>query len=720
MRRAPLIAWLPSAVTGDLMTGEEGLDILWVLFCAVLVMLMQAGFLCLETGFTRSKNSINVAIKNLSDFGISTLIFAAFGFSLLFGPSQFGWIGNFHSIETSDPNTANLAFFLFQVMFCATATTIVSGAVAERMRFGGYLITAAVISGLIYPVFGHWAWNGIDTGVSQGWLGRLGFVDFAGSTVVHSMAGWSALALVSILGAREDRFDTDGTLRSLQGHNLPFAMLGALFLWVGWLGFNGGSTQALDSRVPGIIINTLLSGSAGLAVALLLGWLRTGRSDVELVINGSLAGFVSITASCNAVSPLAAIAIGGIGAVVMAIATEILVRAKLDDVVGAIPVHAAAGVWGTLAVALFGDLETLDTGLDRLAQFAVQLLGALVCFIWSFGLIYAIFRGINRVFPIRVSAEAERMGLNVAEHGATTELYDLMVGMERQASTGDLSLRVAVEPFTEVGQIATHYNEVMHSLQNAVTKADRIKNEFISTVSHELRTPLTSIHASLDLVAEGAVGPIPQESLELVEIARTNSDRLIRLINELLDVQQIESGSTTYNIRTLEIRTFVEQVIAENRDYADRLAVAISLRNDAVRGRVEADPDRLIQVLTNLLSNAAKFSPPGSSIQVSIDRRDRWIRVTVSDPGPGIPDAFRGRVFEKFAQADASDSRRKSGTGLGLSISKAIIERLGGRIDFETTLGKGSRFFFELPELRTPRDAAVSTRRNDPPKGDSP
>jgi Amt family ammonium transporter len=700
------------------MTGEERIDIFWVLFSAVLVMLMQAGFLCLETGFTRSKNSINVAIKNLSDFGISTVIFAAFGFSLLFGPTQLGWIGSFHTFETGNPSAAKLAFFLFQVMFCATATTIVSGAVAERMRFGAYLIAAAVISALVYPVFGHWVWNGLDTGVSQGWLGRLGFVDFAGSTVVHSVAGWSALAIVSILGAREDRFDADGTPRSLQGHNLPFAMLGALFLWIGWLGFNGGSTQALDSRVPGIVINTLLSGAAGLGTALIFGWLRTGRSDVEVVINGSLAGFVSITASCNAVSPLAAIAIGSIGGAVMIAATDVLVRARLDDVVGAFPVHAAAGVWGTLAVAIFGDLGTLDTGLDRPTQFAVQLLGILVCFAWTFGLVYMIFRGINRVYPIRVSAEAERMGLNVAEHGATTELYDLLAGMERQASTGDLSLRVAEAPFTEVGQIASRYNEVMHSLQNAVAKADRIKNEFISTVSHELRTPLTSIHASLDLVANGAVGPIPQESLNLVEIARTNSDRLVRLINELLDIQKIESGSTTYHIRSLEIRLLVEQAIAANRDYADQLSIAIALRDDAVRARVEADPDRLIQVLTNLLSNAAKFSPPESLIQVSIDRREAWIRVTVSDLGPGIPDAFRGRVFEKFAQADASDSRPKSGTGLGLSISKAIIEKLGGRIDFETTLGKGSEFFFELPELRTPPDAAASSAREDLPQGD--
>jgi len=798
------------------MTQGGMLDIAWVLIAAALVLLMQAGFLCLEAGSTRSKNSINVAIKNMSDFAIASLLFALFGFSLMFGATRAGWIGPFEFFGIrADPSGTEYAFFVFQMMFCGTATTIVSGAVAERMRFGAYLLVAGVLSGLIYTVFGHWAWNGADMGQADGWLRGLGFVDFAGSTVVHSVAGWSALAVVLILGPREGRFSADGSAQRIQGHDLPFAMLGAVLLWVGWLGFNGGSTFAMNDQVPAILAKTVLAGASGLAAALAAGWIRTGRADVMTVLNGSLAGLVAITAGCHAVSPLAAIVIGAVGGLVMDLACRALERMRIDDVVSAIPVHAVAGVWGTLAVALFGSPEILGTGLGRGAQLGVQLLGVGVCFVWTFGLVYLIFRGVNLVYPLRVSPEQERVGLNVAEHGATTELLDLLVGMQAQARTGDLSLRVPVEPFTEVGQIASRYNQVMESLQRAVARAeaivrdirdgiitftqsgkllsfnpgaerifgyglaevldtpvsrlfkhgdeprddpaltisrlqqtaakgsaplelegvrkdgsrvpieltlssgksgsrtvytglvrdisereemDRMKNEFISTVSHELRTPLTSINASIGLLSDGVMGELPPETREMLAIARSNSDRLLRLINDILDIEKIESGQVEYELQVLEVRPLVEQALASARATADPLSVSFSVHDSAPGARIRTDGDRLLQVLTNLLSNATKFSPRGGVVGVTIARRDGSIRMSVSDEGPGIPESFRQRVFQKFAQADASDRRQKGGTGLGLSICKAILEQLGGQIDFETESGKGTTLFFDLPE----------------------
>lgn len=797
---------------------SENLDIAWVLIASVLVLVMQAGFLCLEAGLTRSKNSINVAIKNLSDFAIAALLFAMFGFSVMFGASRAGWVGPVEILGVRDAlEGRELAFFVFEVMFCGTATTIVSGAVAERIRFGGYLVVAAIVSGLVYTVFGHWAWNGMDGGPSEGWLRALGFVDFAGSSVVHGVAGWSALALVVILGPREGRFPVDGQPRRIQGHDLPFAMLGAILLWIGWLGFNGGSTLAMDARVPGILANTVLAGSAGLLAGLASGWLRTGRSDVMTVLNGSLAGLVAITAGCHAVTPASAIAIGAVGGLVADAASVALERARIDDVVGAIPVHGAAGVWGTLAVAIFGDLERIGTGLDRGGQFGVQLLGAGVCFVWTFGLVYLLFRAIDRLLPLRVTRRAEQLGLNVTEHGATTELLDLLMAMDRQAQAGDLSLRVPVEPFTEVGQIASRYNHVMGSLEEAVARAaaivrdirdgiitftgegrllsfnpgaerifgygvaeavgrplsllfsgadsapplavqfqqtaergaplalegrrrdgarvpveltlsagksgggtlytglirdisereamDQMKNEFISTVSHELRTPLTSISASLGLMADGVSGELPAESRELVRIARDNSDRLIRLITDILDIEKIESGELEYALRVLEMGPLLAQSIEANRGYADQFSVQLDLEDRSAGARVRADADRLIQVVTNLLSNAVKFSPAGGSVEIAASRRDGRVRVSVRDHGPGIPEAFRDRVFEKFAQADASDRRQKGGTGLGLSICRAIIEGLGGEIDFESS-ESGTTVFFELTEWREPeRDA---------------
>ncbi|MEO0705344.1 MAG: hypothetical protein AAF050_06735, partial [Cyanobacteria bacterium J06649_5] len=270
------------------------LDAAWVIGCAGLVLLMQPGFMCLESGLTRSKNSINVAVKNLADLGISICFFWGFGYALMFGASQAGWIGTsgfFLDIE-SDAKLA--AFFLFQMMFCGTATTIVSGALAERQRFQGYIVIAVVISGLIYPIFGHWAWNDVNTAELSGWLGRLGFVDFAGSSVVHSIGGWVSLAALLIVGPRTGRFTASGR-HKIHGSNLPFSVLGVMLLWVGWLGFNGGSTFALSDQVPKIIVHTVLAGGAGMIAAGGLGWYQVRVVEAETLINGSIAGLVSIT-----------------------------------------------------------------------------------------------------------------------------------------------------------------------------------------------------------------------------------------------------------------------------------------------------------------------------------------------------------------------------------------------------------------------------------------
>jgi Amt family ammonium transporter len=477
-------------------------------------------------------------------------------------------------------------------------------------------------------------------------------------------------------------------------------MLGAILLWIGWLGFNGGSVLAMNDQVPPILANTLLAGSAGLVVALASSWLRTGRSDVMAVINGSLAGLVAITAGCHAVGPAAAMAIGAVGGLVMELGVVTLERARIDDVVGVIPVHGLAGLWGTAALALFGDLEILGTGLGRAEQLRIQLFGAAVAFVWSFGFVYLIFRGVDRVFPLRVSAGDEHIGLNVAAHGATTELLDLLIGMDEQARSGDLSRRVAVEPFTEVGQIASRYNLVMQSLEETAATTDRMKNEFISTVSHELRTPLTSINASLGLMADGVVGKLSSESRNLVRIARQNSERLIRLISDILDIDKIASGKLAYDVRELEIHSLVVQAVEAHRALASEHSVELVVNDEAAGARVRADADRLIQVVTNLLSNAVKFSPEGASVEVSIVRHDGMIRVSVRDRGPGIPKSFHHLVFEKFIQADASDQRQRGGTGLGLTICRAIIEDLGGQIDFETEAGRGTTFFFDLAEYR--------------------
>ncbi|MDV6234810.1 ammonium transporter [Leptospira ellisii] len=473
---------------------KTNFDILWIILSSGLVFFMQAGFLCLESGLTRTKNSINVAIKNITDFGIATLIFYAVGFGIMFGASANGLIGVdnfFPAFSTDHPEIA--VFFLFQLMFCGTAATIVSGAVAERMKFGAYIIVTTVISSLIYPVFGHWVWGKdlMQWEVATGWLGKLGFVDFAGSTVVHSVGGWVGLAAMKIIGNRSGRYAEDGSVRYITGHNLPLAMLGTLILWLGWIGFNGGSTLAFTSSVPKIIVNTMFAAASGMASSLIYGWIRLQYAEATLPLNGALAGLVAITASCHAVTSFDSVIIGLIAGILMFETRSFLDRIRMDDAVGAIPVHLAAGIWGTVAVGIFGDPNILGTGLGRADQIQVQAIGILSCAALAFGLSFAIFSLINRFFTFRVSQQNEYQGLNYTEHRATTELIDLFLEMEYQKRTGDLSKDLSIEPFTEVGQIAERYNLVLGKIRMNLREKELLTKQLeenLNLIQNDLST----------------------------------------------------------------------------------------------------------------------------------------------------------------------------------------------------------------------------------------
>lgn len=435
------------------------MDELWVLICSGLVFLMQPAFMCLESGLTRSKNSINVAVKNMADFGVSVVLFWAFGYGIMFGISQSGWIGNNEFFLTSQIEPKTVVFFLYQAMFCGTATTIISGAVAERIKFGAYILIVTIVSGLIYPLFGHWVWN------SEGWLHKLGFVDFAGSTVVHSVGAWVSLATLIVIGSRQGRFSSEGIANKIQGSNLPFAVLGTLLLWLGWLGFNGGSTFAFNDQVPGIILNTVLSGVGGMITAMILSQIKSQRIEVEELINGSIAGLVAITAGCNVIPHAIAIIVGATGAAFTHLVSQTIKKWRIDDAVDAVAVHGGSGIWGTICVALFGRLELINTQLNRGNQLLVQLLGIAIALIWAFGLTFLIIKLMNNFLVLRVSVEEEEIGLNVSEHLAKTDTYELFQVMDLQAKNHDLTLRVPVENFTEIGHIATRYNQVIDALE---------------------------------------------------------------------------------------------------------------------------------------------------------------------------------------------------------------------------------------------------------------
>ena len=445
------------------------MDLLWVLFAAFLVFLMQAGFLCLESGLVRSKNSIHVAAKNITDFIVSSAIFWLFGFGLIFGSSFSGLIGT-NNFFSSNLDASTTVFFIFQMMFCGTAATLVSGAIAERTHYLGYILITIVISLLIYPVIGHWSWAGILSGEATGWLEKLGFIDFAGSTVVHSVGGWVALAAILVVGARIGRFE-NGNNR-IQGSNLPIAVLGCLLIWFGWFGFNGGSTLGWDESVPKILLNTILAAVWGGITIIVIQYLTKKYIDVFLVVNGVIGGLVSITANCNSVTASQAVLIGGIAGIIVFYGDRLLEKFKIDDAIGVIPAHLLAGIWGTLAVAFFADPIILGTGLSMWQQLGVQILGIISVGGYSFLAAYTLFRIINVFYPLRVSKEDELAGLNVVEHHVSTEVHDLLSTMQYQQEKADFSSRVPVEPFTEVGQIAQQYNRVIDKVSQEMKERD--------------------------------------------------------------------------------------------------------------------------------------------------------------------------------------------------------------------------------------------------------
>lgn len=444
------------------MSNLTPIDTSWILLCAFLVTTMQIGFCMLEAGLVRQKNSINVAFKNLMDFVTAGLVFWAVGFGVMYGAGHSSGLFGLDLFLLRHAEGVG-AFFLFQLVFCSAAATIVGGALAERTRLSGYLIISALVAACFYPVAGHWAWGGALENGAPGWLEARGFIDFAGSTVVHGTGGWLALAAVLVVGARIGRF-TDG-LRPLRGSNYPVATVGVLVLWFGWFGFNGGSALGFDERIPQILVNTSLSAAAGGFALLSYAWLRDRKPDIAASLNGTIAGLVGVTAGPHLYETTDAVVVGVVCAIACGLAARLLERLKIDDVIGAWPAHAVAGATGTLLVAILGDSQGFPLEHSRMEQLVVQATGVASVAIWAFGGGFVVLYFLNKVFPLRVSAEDEKMGLNIAEHGASTDLLELVTEMDAQQREGDFNTPVTVEPHTEVGQIATEYNRVLERVR---------------------------------------------------------------------------------------------------------------------------------------------------------------------------------------------------------------------------------------------------------------
>jgi Amt family ammonium transporter len=426
-----------TAVAQDQSTEEmlalysQAFDMIWLILAAALVFFMQAGFAMVETGLTRAKNAGNIIMKNLMDFSAGAVAYWAVGWALMYGaPSLGGFIGSngFFLSYTQETMSAYgvsdmSAIFrdwMFQVVFAATAATIVSGAMAERTRFVGYLVYSVFISGLIYPISGHWVWGG-------GWLAQLGFHDFAGSTVVHSVGAWAALVGSAVLGARRGKYvrvNGQVTVRAIPGHNMPLAALGVFILWFGWYGFNAGSTlSGTDLTIAHVATTTTLAASTGAIGAMITSWIWFGKPDPSVSLNGALAGLVGITAGTWVVSPVGAVIIGFLAGIIVVLSVEFLDKVlHIDDPVGAVSVHGTAGAWGTIAVGLFAD-GVNDPGIVGLfygggaAQLGVQVIGVLAVFAYVVVAALILFGILKALGLLRVSEKEELQGLDIGEHG---------------------------------------------------------------------------------------------------------------------------------------------------------------------------------------------------------------------------------------------------------------------------------------------------------------
>ncbi len=445
-------------------------DYLWVVISAMIVFLMQPGFMALETGLTRAKNSINVAIKNMSDFILSVAAFWFIGFGLMFGTSFHGIIGSSDFFVNFEQDDWMAAFFLFQAVFAGTAATIDSGAVAERAKFSTYLLMSFITSAFIYPIFGHWAWGGYFYADNAGWLQQLGFLDFAGSTVVHSIGAWVGLSGIIIIGPRLGRFSKDGKANKIRGHNLVFAYFGVFILFFAWFGFNAGSTLTATTKIAGIIANTMISAAFGGITGLFISWKfsKNQLPEPESIINGILGGLVGITAGCYYVSAVGALIIGVVSGLIVYFGVLFLEKLKLDDVVGAIPVHGFAGVWGTIATGIFiKENFLLEFGITRSHQIMVQLLGATTAFVWAFGVSFVLMKVINKFVPMRVSPSHEEIGLNIAEHGASTSIFELSNSVRNIIEDRNFknAEKIEVEFGTEIGELTNYFNSMVNDLK---------------------------------------------------------------------------------------------------------------------------------------------------------------------------------------------------------------------------------------------------------------
>jgi len=589
----------------------------WVLTSAALVLLMQMGFMLLEAGLVRSKNSVNVAQKNVLDLLLSIVAFAAVGFMLAFGrDSGWGFGNELRFAFLNDVSSSEYAFFAFQVMFCGTAATIVSGAAAERLRLSVYGLTTVFIAAFIYPIFTHWAWGAALGPSSSAFLANMGFVDFAGSTVVHSTGAWISLAACIVLGPRIGRFHPDGTARRIPGHSAVLATAGAMIIFVGWIGFNGGSTITASPDIAHIVANTVLAAGAGGTIGYLYGLYRDGLTLPEKPVCGMIGGLVAITAGCHLVGGSGAMALGFLGGLVALCGNDLVERCKIDDAVGAIGCHGFAGITGTLGLALLAPVELLPAQ-DRLTQLALQSAGAGINFLWVFPLAFGFFKLVDRIKPIRVSAADEERGLNQAEHDTTLGIGNMETALEEIISGKvNLSHRLPVEAGDESERVTRLFNAFLDGIENSETarrhketlQAARREAERLTAIADAAFEGLAVVVEDRIVDTNAALARLVGEvngrlkGLPVADLVAANQREVLKLVIEdeqtkafEVDLYRRDGALIPVEVRSreIEIRGIKAKVMAFV-DLSERKAAEEKLRFSAHHDALTGLPNRIL------------------------------------------------------------------------------------------------------------------------------